>query len=234
MQQEMPSGTLGMTQKTKGNIQKKKAADTRNSILDAAENVFNDRGYSQTSLNEIAEVAGVTRGAIYWHFKNKEDLFNEMCERVRKPMREQLEKAVGDSKENPIGQLRQTHECVMREMVDNPHYRKVVEILLLKCEHTSEATHILQNKRGWRNSVSDLLQTALENAKRQGELPEDLDVAMAVDIMFSSFWGMIGDWLVSPGRYPDIRRHARRLHKAMFDLFRCNPHLRMNPPDGIF
>ncbi|MBS7328690.1 MAG: TetR family transcriptional regulator [Oxalobacter sp.] len=223
-----------MASRSKENIQKKKAADTRNSILDAAEDVFNDRGYSKTSLNEIALVAGVTRGAIYWHFKNKEDLFNEMCERVRTPMREQLEKAVADSAGNPISQLRRTHDYIMQEMVNNPHYRKVVEILLLKCEHTSEATHILQNKRDWRNSVSDLLQTALENAKRQGELPEDLDVAMAVDMMFSSFWGMIGDWLVSPGRYQDIRQHARRRHKAMFDLLRFSPHLRMNPPEGVF
>ena len=91
-----------MASRSKENIQKKKAADTRNSILDAAEDVFNDRGYSKTSLNEIALVAGVTRGAIYWHFKNKEDLFNEMCERVRTPMREQLEKAVADSAGNPI------------------------------------------------------------------------------------------------------------------------------------
>ena len=223
--------TVRMVQKSKENIQKKKALDTKNSILDAAEDVFNDRGYSQTSLNEIAETAGVTRGAIYWHFKNKEDLFNEMCERVRKPMREQLEKAVADSAGNPVTQLRQTHDYIMQEMVDNQHYRKVVEILLLKCEHTHEATHILQNKRDWRNFVSNLLQTAFDNAKRQGELPEDLDVAMAVDIMFSSFWGMIGDWLVSPGRYPDIRQYARRRHQAMFDLLRCSPHLRIVQSD---
>lgn len=223
--------TIKMAQKSKKNIQKKKASDTRNSILDAAEDVFNNRGYSQTSLNEIAEAAGVTRGAIYWHFKNKEDLFNEMCERVWKPTRERLKKAVADSAVNPISQIRQTHDYIVQEMVDNPHYRKVIEILMLKCEHTHEATHILQNKRDWRNFVSNLLQTAFDNAKRQGELPEDLDVIMAVDIMFSSFWGMIGDWLVSPGRYPDIHLYARRRHQAMFDLLRCSPYLRVVQAD---
>ena len=54
-------------------VSKKKTQDTRDRILDAAEDVFNNRGYSNTTLNEIAEVAGVTRGAIYWHYKNKED-----------------------------------------------------------------------------------------------------------------------------------------------------------------
>lgn len=46
-------------------VSKKKTQDTRDRILDAAEDVFNNRGYSSTTLNEIAEAAGVTRGAIY-------------------------------------------------------------------------------------------------------------------------------------------------------------------------
>ncbi len=227
MQQETVRKGIRGAGKSRENIQKKKAAYTRNKILDAAEDVFNDRGYSQTSLNEIAQVAGMTRGAVYWHFKNKEDLFNAMCERVREPMRVLLEETVRKKMaEDPIAQLVSAHECFMQEMVGNPHYRKVTEILLLKCEHTVVATHILENKRQWRNYISDLLQGALESAKHRGDLPEDLDVPMAVDVMFSSFWGMIGDWLVSPGRYPDIKAHAKRLHSAMFDLFRTSPHLK--------
>ena len=65
---------------------RKKTLETRDRILDAAEDVFNECGYSNTTLNEIAEAAGVTRGAIYWHFKNKEDLFQAMCLRIREPM----------------------------------------------------------------------------------------------------------------------------------------------------
>lgn len=65
---------------------RKKTLETRDRILDAAEDVFNESGYSNTTLNEIAEAAGVTRGAIYWHFKNKEDLFQAMCLRIRVPM----------------------------------------------------------------------------------------------------------------------------------------------------
>ncbi len=226
MQQETKRKNLRATAKARENIQKKKAANTRNSILDAAEDVFNNKGYSQISLNEIAQIAGVTRGAVYWHFKNKEDLFNAMCERVRGPMRELLEKTIGDTVGNPIEQLERAHECFMQEMVNNSHYCKVTKILLLKCEHTEEATHILQNKREWRGYISALLQGALDNARKKGDLPEDLDVIMAVDIMFSSFWGMIGDWLVSPDRYQDIRQYARRRHSAMFDLFRFSPHLK--------
>ena len=58
------------------------ALATRNSLLDAAEHLFQARGVSRTSLNDIATAAGTTRGAIYWHFKDKADLFNAMMERA--------------------------------------------------------------------------------------------------------------------------------------------------------
>jgi AcrR family transcriptional regulator len=47
------------------------AAETRISILDLPERVFSRRGVSHTSFENIAKVASVRRGAIYWHFRNK-------------------------------------------------------------------------------------------------------------------------------------------------------------------
>ena len=61
---------------------KEEAQETRNAILDAAERVFQERGVSHTSLAEIATAAGVTRGAIYWHFANKSDVFDALFEQI--------------------------------------------------------------------------------------------------------------------------------------------------------
>ena len=47
---------------------KQDAQATREALLDAAEHVFEQRGVARTSLNHIAEAAGLTRGAVYWHF----------------------------------------------------------------------------------------------------------------------------------------------------------------------
>ena len=65
---------------------KDEALETRNRILDAAERVFGERGVSRTSLEDVATAAGVTRGAIYWHFNDKSDLFTAMVNRVTLPM----------------------------------------------------------------------------------------------------------------------------------------------------
>ena len=59
-------------------------------LLDAALRVFRDRGVAHTSLEEVAAAAGVTRGAVYWHFKDKADLFTALCERVQLPMEAML------------------------------------------------------------------------------------------------------------------------------------------------
>ncbi|OUE60679.1 HTH-type transcriptional regulator AcrR [Citrobacter freundii] len=59
---------------------KQQAQETRQHILDVALRMFSQQGVSSTSLAEIAKAAGVTRGAIYWHFKNKSDLFSEIWE----------------------------------------------------------------------------------------------------------------------------------------------------------
>ncbi len=53
---------------------KEDAEETKDSILEAATKVFMDKGFSNASLEQIAKKAGVTRGAIYWHFKNKMDI----------------------------------------------------------------------------------------------------------------------------------------------------------------
>ena len=65
---------------------KAEALETREQIIDAAERVFHKKGVSRSSLSDIAEEAGVTRGAIYWHFKNKHDIFVAMTERHRLPL----------------------------------------------------------------------------------------------------------------------------------------------------
>ena len=69
-----------MARKTKA-----EAAATREALLEAAEEVFFAKGVARTSLEQIARHAGLTRGAVYWHFKNKGDLFMALVEQVRMP-----------------------------------------------------------------------------------------------------------------------------------------------------
>jgi AcrR family transcriptional regulator len=63
--------------------------DTREELLEAALAVFAERGYRDASVDEVAERAGYSKGALYWHFSSKDDLFYALLEeRILKPWEE--------------------------------------------------------------------------------------------------------------------------------------------------
>ena len=65
---------------------KEEAQETRRQILEAAEKAFYERGVARTTLADIATLAGVTRGAIYWHFSNKAELVQAMLDSLHEPL----------------------------------------------------------------------------------------------------------------------------------------------------
>lgn len=64
---------------------KEQAAETNRQILQAAESLFLEKGYDRVSLEEIAALAGVTRGAVHWHFRNKQGLLLALRDRAQEP-----------------------------------------------------------------------------------------------------------------------------------------------------
>lgn len=204
---------------------RKKGQDTRDRILDAAEDVFYEKGYFQTALNEIAQVAGMTRGAIYWNFKNKEDVFNEMCNRVRKLMMDLVVDASERDDGNPIEALKQTQARITREIVQNSRFRKVLTIILLRCEYTHEMNRVRVQMLEWRRYTNGLLEEALTGAQKKRLLPQDLDIRMMVDMLRDSYWGMVRDWLFDPTQY-ELEERARKQELVFFEMFRESAYLR--------
>ena len=99
---------------------KEDALATRELILDAAERVFHQRGVSRTSLQEIAKDAGLTRGAIYWHFENKGELFHAMMERVTLPMMARMTEITPDDEERPLDKIRRNTAAALHQIAHNP------------------------------------------------------------------------------------------------------------------
>jgi AcrR family transcriptional regulator len=62
-------------------------------ILDSAEKLFVEKGYTATSINDIAEAADFSRTSIYQYFRSKEEIYLEILERYTDPLTERLEQA---------------------------------------------------------------------------------------------------------------------------------------------
>jgi TetR/AcrR family acrAB operon transcriptional repressor len=204
---------------------KEEAQETRRRILDAAEDVFYAQGVTRTSLAEVAEAANVTRGAIYWHFKNKSDLFVAMCERVRLPM-EAMVKASGNEVENdPLGQLRTSCVFILREAMLNGHSRKVFGIIFHKCEFVDAADPIQVRQQESFHTGTVNFERILRNAVKKGQLPPDLDTRLAATMFHASLSGLLNNWLFSQSSF-DLANKAEKLIDACIEMVKNAASLR--------
>src|SRR5258708_34552633 len=73
----------GTTQKGRRRARGGRADATRRALLVAARELFGERGYAGTSVEEVVRRAGLTKGALYHHFRDKDDLFRAVVEQVK-------------------------------------------------------------------------------------------------------------------------------------------------------
>src|SRR5213075_3064046 len=101
------------------------AEATRHQILDAAEAEFLARGVAHTTLQDVAVAAGVTRGAIYWHFEDKAALFNAMMERALLPCEAVAEQARASTDGGPLAELAAMATSPLRVLAEGTQVQRV-------------------------------------------------------------------------------------------------------------
>lgn len=196
---------------------KEEALETRNLLLDTAECVFNEKGVSGTTLADIASAAGVTRGAIYWHFKNKADLFEAMCERVRLPMETMIAAGAADNVTDPLGELRKTVDYFYLKVATDTNHRQVFDILFNKCEFVDQLGPIIDRDARVREVFRDRFERIFYNAVRLGQLPPNTNVGLAVNAYMSYTKGIMRSWLLEPESF-ELHRDGMRMMDGFFDM----------------
>lgn len=204
---------------------KQEALETRNMLLDTAEQVFNQKGVSGTTLADIACAAGVTRGAIYGHFKNKSDLFNAMCERVQLPLEAMAAANAEDDVADPLAELRATLDYLFKKMSTDIHYRRVFSILFSKCEFVGELGPIMDRDERVRAHFRGRFERVFQNAIRLNQLPDNTNVKLAVHSYLAMVKGIMRHWLLEPESF-DLYEDGLRMMDGYFDMLLMSPALR--------
>ncbi len=181
---------------------KEEALETRNAILDAAEILFQEHGVSRTSLAEIAAAAGVTRGAIYWHFDNKADLFDAMTQRVFGQLEEKLAELQADSQENPVDLLRDLAFHFLERVVNDPHYFRLLEITWHKCEYVGEMASIRDAHLECGNRYLAISEEAFRLAIQRGFLPACVDPRQSAVGLMVLVDGLVLSWTLDHTLFP--------------------------------
>ena len=180
---------------------KENAIATRSSLIDAAEQVFCEKGVSRASLSDIAQAAGATRGAIYWHFKDKLDLFGAMMDRVTLPLEQGFGELECSTCPDPVQRLRAVMGFVLSSVASDERTRKVFEIALYKVEYVGELVGVRDRRVAASDGFIRRLARDFELAAQSQQivLPmTPMDAAVGLHALFD---GLILNWILGEGSF---------------------------------
>jgi TetR/AcrR family acrAB operon transcriptional repressor len=195
---------------------KEEAAETRVRIIDTAEKVFHKKGVSRTSLEDIADAAGVTRGAIYWHFKNKAELFEAMTERMSLPMEEMVERIGGATVGNPLDAVRACALGVLERVATNPQIRRISEICNYKVEYVDEMEQLRARHVECRTECLTKIEQGFRKAKKMRLLDSSVNPRLAAVGLHALVDGLITNWLLD-SKYLPLAKAAKPLIDTYLD-----------------
>ncbi len=117
---------------------KEEALATREQLLDAAVQVFRERGVGHASLSEVADEAGLTRGAVYHHFDSKAELFQALMARAEMPIDTAFEDFENQDIADPLALFREQGIQALEHLTSSQQIQNIFEVLYLRCEYTDE------------------------------------------------------------------------------------------------
>lgn len=176
---------------------KDEAAVTRSAVLKAALTVFSRKGYAAATLDDIAKAAGVTRGAIYWHFKSKADLYNTLTRELSARGADLVQQAVAEGG-TLLEILRRifVRQCTLIE--EDREARAVMELALSKMGSDPELQAGRKKQLEAGSALIEGIAGAMQQGIAQGVLRSDLDPADMARAFIAFENGAIQLWLTSP------------------------------------
>ena len=167
------------------------AAPIPEKLMHASVELFAEYGYAQTSVQQIVDAAGVTKGALYHYFKSKDDLLFDIYDRILSLQREHLDEIVARG-EGPERTIQLVCEDVIITSIEWMHEGTV----FFRSQHMLTAARQLEVKRR-RREYNDAFEEILERGRADGVFRTDIPPAILIANFFSDVH-YLGQWY-SPG-----------------------------------
>lgn len=193
---------------------KEEAEQTRRRIMAAALRTFNRRGIARTTLGEIAKAAGVTRGAIYWHFPGKQGLFAAIRDDVSLPLIDQSDfTLLYERGGEPLQRIERFLVDLIRAVEENRAIRLAFSVMSFKCEYVGELAPQLDEYVRKLERLCNALTRAYAQAYARGDLRIGLTPRVAALETMAFVAGLMRLWLLDKTR-TGVRKEARLLIRA--------------------
>ena len=176
---------------------KEEAALTRQSILRSALAVFSTKGYAAARLEDVARLAGVTRGAVYWHFRAKPGLYRALLE-VHSARAAQVVRAAIDEGGSFADVVRRLFARLLTAVEEDRGLQAALELGLFKTEDAAELRSV---RRRHQEAADDLLHSladVIRQAAARGEIRPETEADSAARALLALQNGLIQQWILSP------------------------------------
>lgn len=203
---------------------KQDAELTRQEILRAAAALFSSKGFAKSSLEEIARAANVTRGAVYWHFKNKAEIFDALHELLYLPLIERVRQDLEADHPNPLEQLRDFCINLMLGVEEDKQVEQMLTLFLMKHDYSGELAEYRERHCQRKLESLNLFQLYFEKAQRMGKLPMDAEIGLMSKSVNYFVRGIISEYFEYPEKF-NLKEKVPKLLNFFFLQFGCSPNI---------
>ncbi|MBC7812791.1 MAG: TetR family transcriptional regulator [Burkholderiales bacterium] len=198
---------------------KEEAAITRQNLLDAALNVFSREGYAATTLDDVAKEAGVTRGAIYWHFGGKAELYTTLITESEAASQIRMDELVAEGG-GVIDIMRRIAVHLLREIDQNERTRAIHELVMFKTGIEPELEQGMERKRQGIAALVSEIEGYMQIGIDSGEIRPDVNARDAALAFLGIQQGVIMMWLLNPS-VVSLKQRADSLMDIFFEGIRA-------------
>lgn len=173
---------------------KEEAEQTRQAVLDSALDILYEKGFSRTTFDEIAKRINLTKGAVYWHFRNKADLLAALLKQKFSAKQKELESKI--SPPNSIASLREVLRLHAQSIEQDPAFQKFLFFVVFQMEW-SEAIcqRIGQQVKDIRDFPLQQIKETLTMLQKSGEISTAVNVDDLAIILLCMWRGTVNTFI---------------------------------------
>jgi len=185
----------------------RKGEQTRARLLDAAKEIFEENGFLDARISDIAERAGLSHGAFYHYFDSKEQIFREIAEMLDDELAEPMDSVIFSqgSSADPHERL----QTALRQHLER--YRDEARIMGVIEQVSRYDAHVNAARMGSQKHFAERSERAIRRLQKQGLADARVDPAIAADALGAMVARFAELWLVQGYREFDFESAAEQL-----------------------
>jgi len=194
------------------NVKTPRSMDTSNKILTQAMKIFLEKGYHGTSIDDITQAAGLTKGALYWHFRSKEDLLKNIVEDFESRFLDGLIQAVKDVR----GDIQDKFEKYFRYNAAFSYYNRelCVSFTTLAAELVGAHHGTEPEFRRIYKKYQKFLSSLILQGKKEKLFKKEIDPNLAALIIIAFHDGILIRWFMNQNEI-DGEAYVQTFRKIM-------------------